>query len=197
KWTEVTSIDIKEAKAYGISDITLSCLWNVDVQSIQEKLQIEQLSPSYKMVDTCAGEYTAETPYYYSSWKEWNEMDQLSGERKMVVLGSGPIRIGQGVEFDYCSVHAAQSLQEQEIDAIVINNNPETVSTDFNTADHLYFEPLTVEDVLHVVQEEKAEGVLVQFGGQTAINLAEGLQDAGVSIMLTSLESIDAVEDRD
>lgn len=197
KWTEVTSVDIKEAKAYGISDITLSCLWNVDVQSIQEKLQIEQLSPSYKMVDTCAGEYTAETPYYYSSWNEWNEVDQLSGERKMVVLGSGPIRIGQGVEFDYCSVHAAQSLQEQEIDAIVINNNPETVSTDFNTADHLYFEPLTVEDVLHVVQEEKAEGVLVQFGGQTAINLAEGLQDAGVSIMGTSLESIDAVEDRD
>ncbi len=149
------------------------------------------------MVDTCAAEFSAETPYFYSSWNERDEVEALSGEKKMIVLGSGPIRIGQGVEFDYCSVHAAKSLQDQKIDAIVINNNPETVSTDFNTADHLYFEPLTVEDVLHVVRKEQAEGVLVQFGGQTAINLADGLQKAGVKITGTALEAIEAVEDRD
>ncbi|GAA0311805.1 carbamoyl-phosphate synthase large subunit [Gracilibacillus halotolerans] len=197
QWSEVTNEDLKEAKAYGISDVTLSNIWNIDISNIFEKLQTDNLSPSYKIVDTCAAEYTAETPYYYSSWNEWDEVEQLPGERKMVVLGSGPIRIGQGVEFDYCSVHAAQSLQEQDIDAIVINNNPETVSTDFNTADHLYFEPLTVEDVLHVVHKEQADGVLVQFGGQTAINLADGLKGAGVPIMGTSLDAIDAVEDRD
>lgn len=196
-WGEVSVDDLKQAKRFAISDKTLSRLWNVDIPAIQERIHDEKLSPSYKMVDTCAGEYTAQTPYFYSAWNEWDEAEQLHGDKRMVVLGSGPIRIGQGVEFDYCSVHAAKSLQEQDIEAIVINNNPETVSTDFNTADHLYFEPLTVEDVLHVVHKENADGVLVQFGGQTAINLTEGLQDAGVAIMGTSLEAIEAVEDRD
>lgn len=196
-WDEVSVDDLKQAKRFAISDKTLSRLWNVDILAIQERIHDEKLSPSYKMVDTCAGEYTAQTPYFYSAWNEWDEAEQLNGDKRMVVLGSGPIRIGQGVEFDYCSVHAAKSLQEQDIESIVINNNPETVSTDFNTADHLYFEPLTVEDVLHVVHKENADGVLVQFGGQTAINLAEGLRDAGVTIIGTSLEAIEAVEDRD
>ncbi|SER37058.1 carbamoyl-phosphate synthase large subunit [Gracilibacillus ureilyticus] len=196
-WEKIDVQDLKAAKGFGISDITLAKLLKVDVSDIQQKLKEHQLAPSYKMVDTCAAEFSAETPYFYSSWNEWDEVEALSGNKRMIVLGSGPIRIGQGVEFDYCSVHAAKSLQGQGIDAVVINNNPETVSTDFNTADHLYFEPLTVEDVLHVVEKEGAEGVLVQFGGQTAINLADGLQKAGVKIAGTALESIEAVEDRD
>ncbi|MFC4402082.1 carbamoyl-phosphate synthase (glutamine-hydrolyzing) large subunit [Gracilibacillus xinjiangensis] len=194
---QINAQDLKSAKAFGISDITLAKLLKVGIEEIQQKLEQDQLAPSYKMVDTCAAEFSAETPYFYSSWNEWDEVEALTGSNRIVVLGSGPIRIGQGVEFDYCSVHAAKSLQGQGIDAVVINNNPETVSTDFNTADHLYFEPLTVEDVLHVVEKEKAQGVLVQFGGQTAINLADGLQKAGVKIAGTALESIEAVEDRD
>ncbi len=197
EWDQIKVEDIKEAKSYGISDTALAKILNVSIEQIQEKIKTEKLAPSFKMVDTCAAEFSAETPYFYSSWNERDEVEALSGEKKMIVLGSGPIRIGQGVEFDYCSVHAAKSLQDQKIDAIVINNNPETVSTDFNTADHLYFEPLTVEDVLHVVRKEQAEGVLVQFGGQTAINLADGLQKAGVKITGTALEAIEAVEDRD
>jgi carbamoyl-phosphate synthase large subunit len=196
-WESITKQDLKDAKAFGISDLTLAKLLHVDVAKIQQKIRAEKLAPSYKMVDTCAAEFSAETPYFYSSWNEWDEVESLDGDKRMVVLGSGPIRIGQGVEFDYCSVHAAKSLQGQGIDAVVINNNPETVSTDFNTADHLYFEPLTVEDVLHVIEKENAQGVLVQFGGQTAINLANGLQKAGVKIAGTALEAIEAVEDRD
>ncbi|GAB2552639.1 carbamoyl-phosphate synthase (glutamine-hydrolyzing) large subunit [Gracilibacillus alcaliphilus] len=197
QWQNVTVQDVKAAKAFGMSDITLAKLLQVDMQQLQQKIKAEQLAPSYKMVDTCAAEFSAETPYFYSTWNEYDEVAPLEGEKRIVVLGSGPIRIGQGVEFDYCSVHAAKSLQDQGIDAVVINNNPETVSTDFNTADHLYFEPLTTEDVLHVVNKEQAEEVLVQFGGQTAINLAEGLQQAGVKIAGTELKAIEAVEDRD
>ncbi|WP_058305816.1 carbamoyl-phosphate synthase (glutamine-hydrolyzing) large subunit [Gracilibacillus massiliensis] len=196
-WNDIGAQELKDAKSFGISDITLSKLLEVDVADIQKKIKSEQLAPSYKMVDTCAAEFSAETPYFYSSWNEWDEVEALEGNKRMVVLGSGPIRIGQGVEFDYCSVHAAKSLQGQGIDAVVINNNPETVSTDFNTADHLYFEPLTVEDVLHVIEKEKAQEVLVQFGGQTAINLADGLEKAGVKIAGTELKAIEAVEDRD
>ncbi|UOQ84240.1 carbamoyl-phosphate synthase (glutamine-hydrolyzing) large subunit [Gracilibacillus salinarum] len=196
-WNQIEAATLKEAKSFGISDITLAKLLDVTVSDVQQKIKEEDLAPSYKMVDTCAAEFSAETPYFYSSWNEWDEVESLQGDKRMVVLGSGPIRIGQGVEFDYCSVHAAKSLQGQGIDAVVINNNPETVSTDFNTADHLYFEPLTVEDVLHVIRKEQAQGVLVQFGGQTAINLADGLQKAGVPIAGTALEAIEAVEDRD
>ncbi|SFM28280.1 carbamoyl-phosphate synthase large subunit [Gracilibacillus orientalis] len=197
EWQAIEAEDLRDAKSFGISDLTLAKLLNVDISTIQQKVKEEKLAPSYKMVDTCAAEFSAETPYFYSSWNEWDEVESLNGDKRMVVLGSGPIRIGQGVEFDYCSVHAAKSLQGQGIDAVVINNNPETVSTDFNTADHLYFEPLTVEDVLHVIEKENAQGVLVQFGGQTAINLADGLQKAGVKITGTALEAIESVEDRD
>lgn len=196
-WQDLQAQDIKEAKSYGISDQTIANMLKVDITAVQDKIKKANLKPSYKMVDTCAAEFSAQTPYYYSSWNEWDEVEALPDEKRMVVLGSGPIRIGQGVEFDYCSVHAAKSLQEQGVGSVVINNNPETVSTDFNTADHLYFEPLTIEDVLHVVEKEQAEEVFVQFGGQTAINLAEGLEKAGVKIAGTSLEAIDTVEDRD
>ncbi|MFC4388121.1 carbamoyl-phosphate synthase (glutamine-hydrolyzing) large subunit [Gracilibacillus marinus] len=196
-WDELTSEDFKDVKAFAISNKTIAKLFHVTEEEVMEKVLSFNLAPSYKMVDTCAAEFSAETPYFYSTWNELDEVEPLQGNKRMVVLGSGPIRIGQGVEFDYCSVHAAKSLQEQDIDAIVINNNPETVSTDFNTADHLYFEPLTVEDVLHIVKKEQADGVLVQFGGQTAINLAQGLTQAGVAISGTALHAIDAVEDRD
>ncbi|AQQ54685.1 carbamoyl-phosphate synthase (glutamine-hydrolyzing) large subunit [Planococcus lenghuensis] len=196
-WLSVTETDLRNAKQQGFPDRLLADLFGVTVKEVQERFQQSEMRPAYKMVDTCAAEFSAETPYFYSAWNGFDEVEPLNAGRKMIVLGSGPIRIGQGVEFDYCSVHAAMSLKEQGIKAIVINNNPETVSTDFNTADHLYFEPLTEEDVLHIARKEQADGVLVQFGGQTAINLAEGLSGAGLTISGTSLSAIEAVEDRD
>ncbi|WP_018753629.1 carbamoyl-phosphate synthase large subunit [Paenibacillus sanguinis] len=153
------------------------------------------LRPVYKMVDTCAAEFEASTPYYYSTYETENEVLRTDKE-KIVVLGSGPIRIGQGIEFDYSTVHAVWAIQKAGYEAVIINNNPETVSTDFNTSDRLYFEPLFFEDVMNVINEEKPVGVIVQFGGQTAINLAAPLQEAGVRILGTSLESIDEAEDR-
>ncbi|WP_186578140.1 carbamoyl-phosphate synthase (glutamine-hydrolyzing) large subunit [Aquibacillus kalidii] len=197
QWTDLEETDLRKAKGFGFPDVMLANIFDQDIHTVRNKIKSINLVPSYKMVDTCAAEFSADTPYFYSSWNEIDEVEKLSGKKRMVVLGSGPIRIGQGVEFDYCSVHAAMSLKDQGIDSVVVNNNPETVSTDFNTADHLYFEPLTEEDVLHIVEKENADGVLVQFGGQTAINLAEGLSKAGVSITGTSLASIEAVEDRD
>ena len=153
------------------------------------------LRPVYKMVDTCAAEFEATTPYYYSTYETENEVIE-SAKEKVVVLGSGPIRIGQGIEFDYSTVHAVWAIQKAGYEAVIINNNPETVSTDFNTSDRLYFEPLFLEDVMNVIEQEKPIGVIVQFGGQTAINLAEPLSKAGVKILGTSLESIDEAEDR-
>jgi len=152
--------------------------------------------PVFKMVDTCAGEFAAKTPYYYSSFETEDEVED-SPNKKLLVLGSGPIRIGQGIEFDYCSVHAVWAIRSSGYEAIIVNNNPETVSTDFNTSDRLYFEPLHVEDVLNVIERERPEGVIVQFGGQTAINLAGPLAEAGVRIFGTSLEDIDNAEDRE
>ena len=154
------------------------------------------LLPVYKMVDTCAAEFAAETPYYYSAYEQENEAIPDPVE-KIVVLGSGPIRIGQGIEFDYCSVHSVWGLREAGIQSIIINNNPETVSTDFDTSDRLYFEPLVPEDVLNILELEKPAGVIVQFGGQTAINLAAPLHKAGIKILGTAVEDIDRAEDRD
>jgi carbamoyl-phosphate synthase large subunit len=153
------------------------------------------LTPVYKMVDTCASEFEATTPYYYSSYEQENEVTK-SDKQKVVVLGSGPIRIGQGIEFDYSTVHAVWAIQKAGYEAVIVNNNPETVSTDFSTSDRLYFEPLFFEDVMNIIEQEQPIGVIVQFGGQTAINLAAPLQAAGVKILGTSLESIDAAEDR-
>ena len=157
---------------------------------------------SYKMVDTCAAEFAAETPYFYSSWDEENEAELYnaelnSGKKRVVVFGSGPIRIGQGIEFDYCSVHCVRTLKKLGYEAIIANNNPETVSTDFDTSDRLYFDPLTPEDVDSVLATERPEAVVVQFGGQTAIKLTKHLQEKGVKILGTPADSIDAAEDRE
>lgn len=167
-------------------------------EQIRQMRKVWDIRPVYKMVDTCAAEFEAETPYFYSTYEPNGENESLPSERpKVIVLGSGPIRIGQGIEFDYCSVHCVWVLQELGYDAIMVNCNPETVSTDFDTSDKLYFEPLTLEDVLHVVENEKPVGVIVQFGGQTPLNLAEGLHKAGVPILGTDFDSIDIAEDRD
>ncbi len=195
-WDHLTDDLLREAKQRGFADEAIARIVGVTPRDVREKRKALGLRPVYKIVDTCAAEFDAQTPYYYSTWQGSDEVADKAG-RKVLVLGSGPIRIGQGIEFDYCSVHAAKALQANGIAAIVVNNNPETVSTDYETADHLYFEPLTVEDVLHVAEREQVEGVMVQFGGQTAINLAAPLAEAGLNILGTSLASVDRVEDRE
>ncbi|MFC4077437.1 carbamoyl-phosphate synthase (glutamine-hydrolyzing) large subunit [Salinithrix halophila] len=196
-WETVPIALLKQAKEKGVADATLAHIYKVPEADIRARWKEKGWSPSYKWVDTCAGEFTADTPYYYSSWQGEDEVQPSGATRRVLVVGSGPIRIGQGIEFDYCSVHAAKSLKKQGILSVVINNNPETVSTDYATADRLYFEPLTVEDVLHVVEKEQVDGVLVQYGGQTAIRLIRGLEEAGVPVLGTSAEAIDRVEDRE
>ncbi|WP_411502668.1 carbamoyl-phosphate synthase (glutamine-hydrolyzing) large subunit [Brevibacillus centrosporus] len=194
--TELPEQLLLEAKRRGFADETIASLagrTSVEIKGMRDQAGI---APTYKIVDTCAAEFDAQTPYYYSDWQGVDEVATLEG-RKVMVLGSGPIRIGQGIEFDYCSVHAAKSLQKNGIAAVVVNNNPETVSTDYETADHLYFEPLHVEDVLHIAEREQVEGVMVQFGGQTAINLAAKLEKAGLKVMGTSLSAIERAEDRE
>jgi len=186
---------LKEAKIRGFSDWQIARLVNTSENQVREFRKKAGIMPVYKMVDTCAAEFEAGTPYYYSTYEEENETI-LSDRKKVIVLGSGPIRIGQGIEFDYCSVHSIWALKEAGYEAIMINNNPETVSTDFDLGDKLYFEPLTLEDVLNVVEQENPLGVIVQFGGQTAINLAEPLSRNGVRILGTSVDGIDLAEDR-
>ena len=188
---------LKEAKELGFSDLQIAEAWGVSEQEVYELRKQLKLGAVFRMVDTCAGEFEAVTPYYYSSYNEKDEVEPTNNNKKVVVLGSGPIRIGQGIEFDYCSVHCAWGLRNAGYESIVINNNPETVSTDFDTSDRLYFEPLTKEDVLNVIEKEKPLGVIVQFGGQTAINLARPLHDAGIRILGTQVENIDGAEDRE
>ena len=155
------------------------------------------ITAAFKMVDTCAAEFASETPYYYGCFDGSNEVEETRDHKKIMVLGSGPIRIGQGIEFDYCSVHSVWALKQEGYETIIVNNNPETVSTDFDIADKLYFEPLTPEDVENIVRLEKPDGAVVQFGGQTAINLTEALMKMGVPILGTSAENVDAAEDRE
>ncbi|MFB7302198.1 carbamoyl-phosphate synthase large subunit [Heyndrickxia sporothermodurans] len=186
----------KQAKEYGFSDHKLARLWNSDEKTVYEWRKQHHLIPVYKRVDTCAAEFESETPYFYGTYEEENE-SIVTDKKSVVVLGSGPIRIGQGVEFDYATVHSVWAIQEAGYEAIIINSNPETVSTDFSISDKLYFEPLTIEDVMHIIDLEKPEGVVVQFGGQTAINLASQLVERGVKILGTSLESLDRAENRD
>ncbi|MFV8827353.1 carbamoyl phosphate synthase large subunit [Alkalihalobacterium sp. APHAB7] len=183
-------------KRYGFSDEWISKVWNVTLHDVRIKRKALGIFPSYKMVDTCAAEFTANTAYYYSSWHGEHDVDVSSTKKKILIVGSGPIRIGQGIEFDYCSVHGAISLKNLGYEAIIMNNNPETVSTDYEMADRLYFEPLTVEDVLNVVELEDVEGVIVQLGGQTAISLVQGLEEAGVQLYGTTVDTIDQLEDR-
>ncbi len=187
---------LTKAKQYAFPDCFLGELLEIEEETIRLYRLAKNLVPVFKMVDTCGAEFDAVTPYFYSTYEEENEATP-SKRKKIVVLGSGPIRIGQGVEFDYCSVHSVWALKEENIEAIIINNNPETVSTDFDTSDRLYFEPLITEDVLNILALEKPDGVIVQFGGQTAINLAASLVKAGIKIIGTSLENIDTAEDRD
>ncbi len=185
------------AKNIGLADVSIAEITGKSTDEIRTTRKSMNILPRYKMVDTCAAEFEAATPYYYSTFHAEQDEVQTSDVRKVVVLGSGPIRIGQGVEFDYCSVHSVWALKEMGIEAIIINNNPETVSTDFDISDRLYFEPLTTEDVLNIIDKEKPEGVIVQFGGQTAINLAASLQKAGVKVFGTSVDDIDRAEDRE
>ncbi|MFD2628317.1 carbamoyl-phosphate synthase large subunit [Oceanobacillus kapialis] len=187
---------LEKAKRLGFSDAHIARLWEQSVDDVYQKRAAFGLRPVYKMVDTCAAEFESETPYFYSTYEEENE-SIVSSRKKILVLGSGPIRIGQGIEFDYATVHSVLAIKEMGYEAIIMNNNPETVSTDFSISDKLYFEPLTLEDVMHVIDLEQPEGVIVQFGGQTAINLASGLERRGVKILGTNLEAIDRAEDRD
>ena len=185
------------AKDVGLADRSIAEITGKTPDEVRTMRISDGILPRYKMVDTCAAEFEAATPYYYSTFHAQEDEVKVSKARKVIVLGSGPIRIGQGVEFDYCSVHSVWALREMGIEAIIINNNPETVSTDFDISDRLYFEPLTTEDVLNIIDKEKPEGVIVQFGGQTAINLAASLQKAGVKVFGTSVDDIDRAEDRE
>ncbi|GAB6137010.1 carbamoyl-phosphate synthase large subunit [Halanaerobaculum tunisiense] len=191
------SVDLlEEAKKMGLSDSYLANLVDSSPQRIAMMRKTLDLAPAYKMVDTCAAEFEAETPYYYSTY-ELEDESLITDEQKVLVVGAGPIRIGQGIEFDYCSVHCVQALQEAGVEAIIANNNPETVSTDFDTSDKLYFEPINEEHILNIVKNEEVDGVILQFGGQTSINLADRLAQEGVSILGTSQASMDLAEDRD
>ncbi|WP_078595498.1 carbamoyl-phosphate synthase large subunit [Evansella clarkii] len=187
---------LREAKSLGFSDPEIADVFGVNELEVSGYRKEHNIVPVYKMVDTCAAEFASETPYYYGTYEEENE-SVLTEKPSVLVLGSGPIRIGQGIEFDYATVHTVKAIREAGYEAIIINNNPETVSTDFQISDKLYFEPLTVEDVMHVVEHEKPLGVIVQFGGQTALNLASELEERGVKLLGTSLENMDRAEDRD
>ena len=186
---------LKEAKKMGFSDVTIAKYWDMKEIDVYRFRKEHNIVPVYKKVDTCAGEYESDTPYFYGTYEEENESIKTD-KKSVIVLGSGPIRIGQGVEFDYATVHSVWAIQEAGYEAIIINNNPETVSTDFSISDKLYFEPLTLEDVMDIIDLEQPEGVIVQFGGQTAINLADGLEARGVKILGTTLEDIDRAENR-
>ena len=196
KAQELTTELLKEAKRVEFPDNVIARLTGMKEEEIRDMRYANGITAAYKMVDTCAAEFEAATPYYYSVFGSENEAAETSGRKKVLVLGSGPIRIGQGIEFDFCSVHCTWAFAKEGYETIIINNNPETVSTDFDIADKLYFEPLTPEDVENVVRLEKPDGAVVQFGGQTAIKLTEALMKMGVTILGTSAENVDAAEDR-
>ncbi|MDY6971518.1 MAG: carbamoyl-phosphate synthase large subunit [Thermodesulfobacteriota bacterium] len=187
---------LKKVKEYGFSDAQLANVFDTTEESVREARLSKGVEPVYKLVDTCAAEFEAHTPYYYSTYEQENEV-RSSKRRKVVILGGGPNRIGQGIEFDYCCVHASLTLKEMGIESIMVNSNPETVSTDYDISDKLFFEPLTREDVLNIVEQEGPEGVIVQFGGQTPLNISVPLARAGVTILGTSPDSIDRAEDRE
>lgn len=185
-----------ELKKKGFSDKGIADLMKISPERLCELRKLYNIKPSYKMVDTCGGEFDALSPYYYSTYEQYDEVE-VSDRKKVIVLGSGPIRIGQGIEFDYCSVHCVKSLRNMGIETIIVNNNPETVSTDFDTSDKLYFEPLTEEEVLNIIEKENPDGVILQFGGQTAIKLAKFLYEKKIKILGTDFTDIDAAEDRE
>src|SRR6266566_3340672 len=193
----MTPDTLAKAKSLGFSDRQIAHLIGStedEIRALRKKLN---LVPSYRLVDTCAAEFEAYTPYYYSTYDCGDDEVKNNSAKKVMILGGGPNRIGQGIEFDYCCVHAAFALKEDGFETIMVNSNPETVSTDYDTSDKLFFEPLTLEDVLSIVREEKPFGVIVQFGGQTPLKLAIPLEQAGVPVLGTSPDSIDRAEDRE
>ena len=196
KFKDLDEHYLRNLKKKGFSDKGIANLMGISERDIERKRKAYNIIPTYKMVDTCAGEFAADSSYFYSTYDQFDEV-VVSNNRKVVVIGSGPIRIGQGIEFDYCTVHAVKTLKKLGIESIIINNNPETVSTDFSTADKLYFEPLVTEDIMAILEKEKPEGVILQFGGQTAIKLANDLSDRGIKIIGTSADKIDEAEDRE
>src|SRR2546422_4370689 len=188
---------LAKAKSYGFSDRQIAFLTGQSEDAVRAERKRLNLVPSFRLVDTCAAEFEAYTPYYYSTYDRGDdEIRQTSDKRKVMILGGGPNRIGQGIEFDYCCVHAAFALKEDGFETLMVNSNPETVSTDYDTSDKLFFEPLTLEDVLHIYEREKCWGAIAQFGGQTPLNLAIGLQKNGVNLLGTSPQSIEMAEDR-
>ncbi len=193
---EIPQEVFQQAKAYGFSDKQLAYLWETTEEKIRKEREKRNLFPVYKLVDTCAAEFEAYTPYYYSTYEKEDEA-RVSDKKKVMILGGGPNRIGQGIEFDYCCVHASFALKEEGLVSIMVNSNPETVSTDYDTSDRLYFEPLTEEDVLHIMREEKPWGLIVQFGGQTPLNISVPLYKEGAPIIGTTPDSIDRAEDRE
>ena len=188
---------LREAKRLGFSDPSIARIWNTTERAVYDLRMKENILPVYKMIDTCASEFESYVPYFYSTYGGSENESVVTDRKKVIVLGSGPIRIGQGVEFDYSTVHALRTIRAQGYEAIVINNNPETVSTDYTAADKLYFEPLTTEDVMNVINLEKPLGVIVSLGGQTAVNLAQSLFDRGVNIIGTDCQAIEKAENRD
>ena len=193
---DLTEANLRNWKKKGFSDKSIAMLMNISTIDIENKRKEFNINPTYKMVDTCAGEFEAISPYYYSTYDYYDEV-KISNKKKVIVIGSGPIRIGQGIEFDYCTVHSILALKEKGLETIIINNNPETVSTDFTIADKLYFEPLTIEDVMGVIRKENPLGVILQFGGQTSIKLAKELSEKNIKIIGTSANSINTAEDRE
>ncbi|MBI5472047.1 MAG: carbamoyl-phosphate synthase large subunit [Ignavibacteriae bacterium] len=191
----ITHDILLKAKQYGFSDRQLAHLWKTDETSVRELRKRLDVLPVFKTVDTCAAEFAAETPYHYSTYETENESVR-SSNKKVIILGGGPNRIGQGIEFDYCCVHGVMGLEEEGYETIMINCNPETVSTDYDTTDKLYFEPLTLEDVLNICEQEQPDGIIVSFGGQTPLKIAKALEANGFKILGTSTEGIDLAEDR-
>ena len=187
---------LRRAKEFGFSDRQLAEMWKRPESDIRALREATGALPTYYLVDTCAAEFEAYTPYFYSTYATAREVTPDT-RKKVIILGGGPNRIGQGIEFDYCCCHASFALRDEGVQAIMVNSNPETVSTDYDTSDRLYFEPLTFEDVMHIVDLERPDGVIVQFGGQTPLNLAVPLMRAGVPILGTSPDAIDRAEDRE
>jgi carbamoyl-phosphate synthase large subunit len=197
-WRRIDNDLLRQAKQFGFSDRQLATIWNVSEMDVRAERKARGIVPTYKAVDTCAAEFEAYTPYYYSTYEEEDETPpKLPGRQRVMILGGGPNRIGQGIEFDYCCCHASFALRELGIESVMVNSNPETVSTDYDTSDLLFFEPLTTEDVLNIYDRIQPDGVIVQFGGQTPLNLARALANAGVPIIGTSVDTIEATEDRE
>ncbi|MFP3359015.1 carbamoyl phosphate synthase large subunit [Planococcus sp. SIMBA_143] len=196
-WNSVTADRLLQAKKLGFSDQQMADIWNVPAAEIWGQRRSYKIAPAYRMIDTCAAEFRSNTNYFYSTWDNAADVDRSNDAKKVAVVGSGPIRIGQGIEFDYCCVHSVMAAQKLGYEAVMINNNPETVSTDYEVADALYFEPITAEDVLNVLEFEGIHQVILQFGGQTSLNLAKALEEAGITVLGSSVDLLDQMEDRD